>query len=108
MAIRSILRLVDIVIGTEDEINATMLTDPNQIELTHSQVSDTKVHGDVESAIDLMLTLGPEVILHKRGIEGVKIHLPSQVIDLSFIIIGIFFQNSALFTLVVKKSSSLI
>ena len=81
VAIRSILRLVDIVIGTEDEINATMLTDPNQIELTHSQVSDTKVHGDVESAINLMLTLGPEIVLHKRGVEGVKIHLPSQVID---------------------------
>ena len=31
----------------------------------------------------------------------------SQAIDLSFIIIGIFFHDSALFTLVVKESSSL-
>ena len=81
VAIRSILRLVDIVIGTEDEINATMLTDSNQMELTHSQISDTKVSGNVEAAIDLMLTLGPEAVLHKRGVEGVKIHLPNQVIE---------------------------
>ena len=47
MAIRSVLPFVGIVIGTEDEINASMLTDPSQMELTHSQVSDTRVAGDV-------------------------------------------------------------
>ena len=81
VAIRSIIRLVDVVIGTEDEINAVMLTNPNQMEVTHSQVSDTRVSGDVQAAIDLMLTLGPNAVLHKRGVDGVQIHLPQETID---------------------------
>ncbi|MEM6284537.1 MAG: PfkB family carbohydrate kinase, partial [Chloroflexota bacterium] len=57
---RSALRLVDIVIGTEDEINAAMLTDTDKMSLTHSQVSDTKVEGDSRSAIEVMLIHGLE------------------------------------------------
>lgn len=75
VAVRSALRLVDIVIGTEDEINAALLTDANQISLTHSQVSDTKVTGDLDGAIAYMLNLGPKALLQKRGAEGVRIHL---------------------------------
>src|SRR5258706_16278610 len=48
VTLRSALRLVDIVLGTEDEINAAMLTDPAQIHLTHSQVSDAHVSGDID------------------------------------------------------------
>src|SRR5947209_18899096 len=40
--LRSALRLVDIVVGTDDEINATMFTDARQISLTHSEVSDAR------------------------------------------------------------------
>ena len=75
VVVRSALRLVDIVIGTDDEINATMLTDPSQIKLTHSQVSDTKVSGNIEEAIQKLLALGPKAVLQKRGEEGLRIHL---------------------------------
>jgi 5-dehydro-2-deoxygluconokinase len=75
VAIRSALRLVDVVIGTEDEINAAMLTDPSQMSLTHSQVSDTKVKGNVEDAIQTLLNLGPIAVLEKRGESGVRVHL---------------------------------
>lgn len=75
VAARSVVRVVDIVIGTEDEINAAMLTDPAQIRLTHSQVSDTKVSGDVDEAVRHLLTLGPKAVLQKRGEEGVRVHL---------------------------------
>jgi len=75
VVVRSGLRLVDIVIGTEDEINATMLTDPSQMELTHSQVSDTKVRGNIDQAIETLLSLGPKAVLQKRGEEGVRVHL---------------------------------
>src|SRR5437763_5837083 len=51
VTLRSALRLVDIVIGTEDEINATMLTDPSQVSLAHSQISDARVSGDISAAI---------------------------------------------------------
>jgi 5-dehydro-2-deoxygluconokinase len=75
VVIRSTLRLVDIVIGTEDEINAAMLTDPSQMILTHSQVSDTKVSGDIESAVQTLLSLGPKAVIQKRGESGARIHL---------------------------------
>ena len=50
--------LVDVVIGTDDEINAAVLSDVSQMELTHSQISDTKVAGDTRSAIEFMLGIG--------------------------------------------------
>ena len=78
VVIRSILSNVDIVLGTDDEINAVMLADPSQMELTDSQVSDTKVHGDVDTAIKLILSLGPKAVLQKRGSEGVRVHLKQE------------------------------
>lgn len=82
VVVRSALPLVDIVIGTEDEINASMLTDPNQMRLTHSQVSDTKVSGNVEEAIRTLLALGPKAVVEKVGAEGARVHLNGgEVID---------------------------
>lgn len=72
---RSVLRLIDVVIGTEDEINAAMLSDAAQMEVTHSQVSDTKVAGDTRGAIEFMLGMGPEAVVEKIGPEGARIHL---------------------------------
>ena len=78
VVIRSVLPNVDIVLGTDDEINAVMLADPNQMELTDSQVSDTKVHGDVDTAIKSILSLGPKAVLQKRGSDGVRVHLKQE------------------------------
>ncbi len=75
VAIRSVLRMVDVVIGTQDEINAAMLTDPAQMTVTHSQVSDTKVQGDIDAAIHGLLALGPEAVIEKRGEHGARIHV---------------------------------
>ncbi len=76
--LRSALRLVDIVIGTEDEINATMLTDTSQMSLTHSQISDTRVSGDINVAIKALLGLGPRVLAQKRGEDGSRVHVVSK------------------------------
>ena len=82
VAIRAVLPQVTVVIGTEDEINASMLTDPEQMRLTHSQVSDTKVSGDVEAAIAHILEMGPKAVVEKVGAEGARIHLADgEVID---------------------------
>jgi len=78
VSIRSTLRLVDIVVGTEDEINATMLSDINQMDLTHSQVSDTKVSGDINAAVSVLLALGPKALVQKRGEEGARIHIKEE------------------------------
>ncbi len=74
VAIRSCLRLTDIVLGTEDEINAAMLTDPARVEKTRS-VSDTKVHGDVQGGIESLLALGPKALVQKRGQHGARVHV---------------------------------
>jgi 5-dehydro-2-deoxygluconokinase len=82
VAIRSVLRVVDVVIGTQDEINAAMLSDPGQMSLTHSQISDTKVSGDIEAAIANLLALGPNALIEKRGAHGARVHLKGRdVID---------------------------
>ncbi len=78
---RSVLPLVDVVIGTEDELNAAMLSDASQMELTHSQVSDAKVEGDTLGAIATMLGLGPEAVVEKIGPEGARIHAGGEIID---------------------------
>ncbi len=78
VAIRSALPMVDIAIGTEDEINAAMLTDIGQMSLAHSQVSDARVRGDVGSAVQALLSLGPKTFLQKRGPDGVRIHLAGE------------------------------
>ena len=77
VTIRSVLRVVDIVIGTEDEINAAMLTRSEQLNLTHSQVSDARVSGDVRDAVKSLLNSGPQAVVHKRGEAGASVHLSS-------------------------------
>ena len=78
VTLRSSLRLVDIVFGTDDEINAAMLTDASQVSLTHSQVSDARVSGNIDSAIAALLDLGPRVLAQKRGAAGATVHLSSN------------------------------
>ena len=73
-ALRSTLHTVDIVIGTQDEINAAMLTDPDKVNLTHSQVSDARVAGDTASHINSILTMGPKIVIEKCGAEGCRLH----------------------------------
>ncbi len=75
VAIRSALRLVDIVIATDDELNAAILTDPAQMSLTYSQVSDARVQGDVESAIRAMMAMGVQAVVRKRGLQGSRVYL---------------------------------
>jgi 5-dehydro-2-deoxygluconokinase len=75
VTLRAALRLVDIVIGTDDEINAAMLTDLAQLSIAHSQISDARVRGDTGSALQELLTLGPGVLVQKRGADGASVHL---------------------------------
>ncbi len=78
VTVRSVLPHVDIVIGTEDEINAAMLVDVGQMSLTHSQISDTRVSGNIDQAIETLLRLGPKALLQKRGQDGVRVHLKHE------------------------------
>ena len=75
VAVRSALPLVDVVLGKQDEIKASVLSRKEQVEVTHSQVSDSHVAGDVDSAIRTLLMLGPGAVIEKRGAEGARVHL---------------------------------
>ncbi|NTU82236.1 MAG: 5-dehydro-2-deoxygluconokinase [Chloroflexales bacterium] len=91
VAIRAALRSVDLVIGTDDEINAAMLTDPGQLHLTHSQISDARVAGDPDAAITMILRMGPQVLVQKRGADGSRVHLASgERIDAPGFPVGVY------------------
>jgi 5-dehydro-2-deoxygluconokinase len=75
VAVRSALRLVDVVLGTQDELKAAVLADPADLALAPSQVSDARVAGDLDAAVETILALGPQVLVEKRGQDGARIHL---------------------------------
>ena len=75
VAIRSALHSVDIVIATDDELNAAMLVDASQMAVTHSQVSDTRVMGDTEAHIRTLMQMGPKALVRKRGLDGSRVYL---------------------------------
>lgn len=73
VTVRSVLPLVDIVFGTEDECKAVTLTDPAQVKVTHSQVSGARVAGDLRSGVEAMHSRGPAVVIVKRGEKGAAV-----------------------------------
>ena len=60
--------------GTEDEINAAMLTDPHAVRLTHSQETDAKIIGNTAEHVYALLEYGPRVVVEKRGKLGCRVH----------------------------------
>jgi 5-dehydro-2-deoxygluconokinase len=81
VAVRSALPLADLVLGTVDEVNAAVLSEPAQVRLEHSQVSDARVEGDVEAAVARLLARGPAAVVEKRGPEGARVWTAEGAID---------------------------
>jgi 5-dehydro-2-deoxygluconokinase len=73
-AIRSALHNVDIIMGTEDEINAAMLNDPHGVRLTDFQETDARVTGNTAENVSGLMERGPSVVIEKRGKHGCRIH----------------------------------
>jgi 5-dehydro-2-deoxygluconokinase len=78
VTLRSTLHLVDVVIGTEDEIRAALISDPTQVTITGSQISDARVSGNVDAAVAALLALGPPVLVQKRGATGARVHVTAS------------------------------
>jgi len=74
---RAALRLVDVAIGTDDEVKAAALRWGGAVSVAHSQVSDARVSGDLDAAIAAVLAAGPEALVMTRGREGATIHTRS-------------------------------
>ncbi|MEO2002467.1 MAG: 5-dehydro-2-deoxygluconokinase [Candidatus Poribacteria bacterium] len=77
VAIRAVLPFVDVVLGTEDEINAAVLMDADQVSLSHSQVSDASVSGDVDASVLRLMDYGVDAVVQKRGADGARVHWTS-------------------------------
>jgi 5-dehydro-2-deoxygluconokinase len=82
VAVRALLPLIDVVIGTEDEIKAVTLQEAAQMSVEYSQVSGADVTGDLEAAVQAILARGPQVLAIKRGAKGASVAVRGQgVID---------------------------
>lgn len=71
---RAILPMVNIAIGTEEEILAATLSSSSQVSIKDQQISAPEITGDVEASINQLLSLGIEILLVKRGEHGVSIY----------------------------------
>ena len=76
--VRSVLPLVDIVLGTEDEAKAVTLADPAQVRVEHSQISGARVAGDVNAAVKAIQRHGPKLVVVKRGERGATLFEAGQ------------------------------
>ena len=74
VASRSVLRSIDILIGTADELKAAMLTDDMKVSVEHSQVSEAHVSGDLALAVALALDSGIQALVMTRGRQGAAIY----------------------------------
>lgn len=78
VAIRSVLPLVDIALGTEEEIKAAVLVDAHQVSIVDSQISAPEIQGETETAIREILSRGAHVLVVKRGARGCSIFRPGE------------------------------
>lgn len=76
IVIRSVLPMFSVVLGTEEELLATYLTDKKQLEIKHQQISAPEVRGDIESAIRGVVSSGVATLIVKRGKAGASVFQP--------------------------------
>ncbi|MCZ6868735.1 MAG: 5-dehydro-2-deoxygluconokinase [Gammaproteobacteria bacterium] len=77
VAVRSSLRWLDVVIGTEAELSALAMRDDAEVVIEGARNSEPSVDGNLAAAIDLILGAGPHTVVVKRGAEGSMVHLSS-------------------------------
>ena len=68
--VRALLPNTNIVVGTEEEVLAAMLEDASQVTIRHQQISAPEIQGNIETAIDGVLSSGVDVLIVKRGSDG--------------------------------------
>lgn len=74
LTVRAILPKVKIAIGTEEEILAATLSDSSQVVIKDQQISAPEIKGDIDKSIAQLLSSGIEILLVKRGEDGVSIY----------------------------------
>lgn len=74
LMVRAILPKVDIALGTEEEILAATLQDASQVSIAHQQISAPEIKGNLEDAIEKILSTGVKVLIVKKGSKGATIY----------------------------------
>ncbi|WP_202630396.1 5-dehydro-2-deoxygluconokinase [Deinococcus alpinitundrae] len=77
LSIRSVLRDVDVILGTEEEINAARLRDPADVVIRHSMVTAPEIRGDVAANTAALLEDAPVVVV-KEGERGCTVHRQNE------------------------------
>lgn len=75
VAVRALLPLVDVVIGTETELNAALMTDASSLTVAHHAISAAEVTGDALAAVKTVLARGPQAVALKLGAHGSQVFL---------------------------------
>jgi 5-dehydro-2-deoxygluconokinase len=73
--IRALLPLIDIAFGTEEEINAVMLSRVEDLHITNSQITAPEIKGNLEENIQMLLSKGLDALVVKRGSRGADVFL---------------------------------
>jgi 5-dehydro-2-deoxygluconokinase len=76
VALRSIMHLVDVVIGTIDEVKPAVLLDWVDQAGGDAQTSATDVDSNLINGIGAVLASGPQALVMKRGAASTLIYLP--------------------------------
>jgi 5-dehydro-2-deoxygluconokinase len=72
--VRALLPKVKIAVGTEEEVLAAVLKSASQVSIRHQQISAPTVTGNIEKAIDTILSAGVEILVVKRGSAGATVY----------------------------------
>jgi len=72
---RAYLKTCTIALGTEEEILATMLSDPGKISIRNQQISAPEIKGDIDASIKSIMELGIQALIVKRGSKGSSVFL---------------------------------
>lgn len=78
VTLRAALSSFSIVVGTEEEILATYLTDKEQLLIKHQQISAPEIRGNIDNAIQEIMKSGVATLVVKRGKEGASIFEPDK------------------------------
>lgn len=76
VTVRAFMKNANIVLGTEEEVLAAYITDNSQLNITHQQISAPEITGNLDEAIEGILSLGVDALIMKTGSRGAKIYLP--------------------------------
>ncbi len=72
VVVRQALPLIDVAIGTEEEIKATL--SGSRVTITHSQITSPEIEGDIDVAIRSLLDGGLKALVVKHGARGATVH----------------------------------